>query len=312
MDKQPEEKERTKKKAPSQLGRDRARLLKYRTERKTKNENYNITYGKSDNSTQTKNNTEEKYTQTDPQSDSGIRFFNWKWFTKTKHSRNLKSTLQNTKMSTNRSNIKRDNKISTEEGKIGKQIEDNKKERNKGDTEVKEGQIEPEGKREGAEKDMSGEEEEYDEGKDEEEYEEEEGEQEEKGRRTITLDYSISKSTLDPAYIYTTLEYKYKLTALEDPKLLEVALRFITRNLNEEGEKIQFPVLDEVDRINLKRNNLPTNIQELLNLVDEVFERREEPLDLKKIYRQFVRAHGRTIFNPLEKWPQCYQVVKHA
>jgi hypothetical protein len=59
MDKQPEEKERTKKKAPSQLGRDRARLLKYRTERKTKNENYNITYGKSDNSTQTKNNTEK-------------------------------------------------------------------------------------------------------------------------------------------------------------------------------------------------------------------------------------------------------------
>ena len=92
--------------------------------------------------------------------------------------------------------------------------------------------------------------------------------------------------------------------------MLEVSLRYIIRNLNEEGEKIQFPVLDEVDRINLKRNNLPTNIKELLELVDNVFERREESLDLKKVHKQFVRAHGRTIFNPNEKWPYCYKVVK--
>ena len=94
--------------------------------------------------------------------------------------------------------------------------------------------------------------------------------------------------------------------------MLEVALRFIIRNLNEEGGKIQFPALDEVDRINLKRNNLPTKITELLDLVDTVFERRKESLDLKRIYKQFVRAHGRTVFNLLEKWPNCYQVVKHA
>jgi hypothetical protein len=148
-------------------------------------------------------------------------------------------------------------------------------------------------------------------GQEEKELGEEEIEEEEEEEKKEDQN-SNSQPKFNPNKMYNILEINYKLTSLEDPKLLELALRFITRNLNEEGGKIQFPTLDEVDRIILKRNNLPTVVTELIELVDAVFERRKESLDLKKIYKQFVRAHGRRIFIPQEKWPNCYQIVKHA
>jgi len=82
-----------------------------------------------------------------------------------------------------------------------------------------------------------------------------------------------------------------------------MALHCIVRNLHEEGRKITFPVPNAVDNICSKRNNLPSNPKELLMLVDEVFERREENLDLQEVYREFVQVYGRVVFDPKKPSP---------
>jgi len=122
---------------------------------------------------------------------------------------------------------------------------------------------------------------------------------------------SLEKPSMTQNWNYGIQEKAYKLSILEDPQILVVALRHLVRNLQDEGERITFPIPNAVDRITLKRNNIPTDPGELLLLVDEVFERRAEYLDLNEVHRDFVKAHGRAVLDLRESWPRCYAHTRH-
>lgn len=104
-------------------------------------------------------------------------------------------------------------------------------------------------------------------------------------------------------------EERYRLSILEEPQMLNLALRIIIRKLLINGGNITFPTPDAID-ITLKRNGLPTDPKTLLNLTDLVLARRSESLDLHEVYNDFVRAHGRAVFNLNEPWPQCYGHIR--
>ena len=110
---------------------------------------------------------------------------------------------------------------------------------------------------------------------------------------------------VNPTNIYQNLEHALKLSYLEEPGTLTLALRHIVRNVHEKGTTITFTQIEAVDRIALRSRNLPTDSSELLKLVNLVFERRGETLNIMNVYDQFVRAHGRTTFDPRQKWPLC-------
>ena len=72
------------------------------------------------------------------------------------------------------------------------------------------------------------------------------------------------------------------------------------------GKNITFPTIEEVDKINLRSNGITSDPKDLLDLIDQIFSRREETFQLNNVYRQFVMVYGRITFNPAEKFPACY------
>lgn len=105
---------------------------------------------------------------------------------------------------------------------------------------------------------------------------------------------------------YENLNLNYNLAKLEEPLMLTAALRIIVRNLHPSGKTITFPIIEEVDKINLRANGITSDPQDLLTLIDKVFERRNESFHTNNVYRQFVMAYGRIVFIPAEKYPACY------
>lgn len=132
----------------------------------------------------------------------------------------------------------------------------------------------------------------------------------ETGRREEEVKERRVSLTEDPSEIYRKIEIDARLTRLEDPAILTTALRHLTRHLHQNGSKIAFPVLEAVDRIHLRSHCLPTDSQQLRELVERVFVRREESLNLSEIYNQFVLAHGRLVFDSSKQWPQCHQILR--
>ena len=111
---------------------------------------------------------------------------------------------------------------------------------------------------------------------------------------------------INPVNIYKNLDHALQLSYLEEPSILTMALRHLVRHKHEKGETVTFPQIEAVDRIVLRSKNLPTDPNDLLELVKRVFKRREENFDVGEVYSQFVKAHGRTSFDPRQSWPQCY------
>lgn len=111
--------------------------------------------------------------------------------------------------------------------------------------------------------------------------------------------------------VYQDLEDNMRLSRLEEERNLILALRHLVRNLHEGGGCIAFPTPQAVDRIQLRCSNLPTEPRQLLELVERVFCRRGEYLNLKDIYEDFVRSHGRVVFDNRQGWPQCYALIRH-
>jgi len=114
-------------------------------------------------------------------------------------------------------------------------------------------------------------------------------------------------------WTYNIEENRYKLAVLEDKQILTVPLRRsldVIRKLHGNGDTVTFPIPDAVDRITLKIHNLPNEPGQLLRLIDEVFERRNEDFDLNEVYNDFVRAHGRVLLDIKESWPHCYVHTK--
>ena len=115
----------------------------------------------------------------------------------------------------------------------------------------------------------------------------------------------------DPKALYERAEFNMKLARLEEATNLTMALRHIVRHIHPRGNKIAFPVPVAVDSIQLKCCSLPTEPAELRKLVEMVFRRREEPLDIDELYRDFVITHGRIITDMTKPYPECYAYTRH-
>lgn len=115
----------------------------------------------------------------------------------------------------------------------------------------------------------------------------------------------------DPAIIYRDIEISARLSRLEEAPTLTLALRHLVRTCHPRGSTVTFPVPEAVDRIQLRCHNLPTNPDELQPLVEKVFSRRDEPLDLDELYKQFVMTHGHTAFDHTQKWPVSHVHTRH-
>lgn len=115
-----------------------------------------------------------------------------------------------------------------------------------------------------------------------------------------------SNLSFNPNKFYEDLHLNYNLSKLEEPQMLTAALRIVVRNIHLQGKSITFPIIEEVDKISLRANGITTDPKDLLKLIDKVFERRKESFQMNNVYRQFVMAYGRNVFNPVEKFPACY------
>jgi len=127
-----------------------------------------------------------------------------------------------------------------------------------------------------------------------------------KNEQDETEEVLAKKPKFDAINFYNTMQLDYNLSRMEEPNILTAAMRIIVRNIHPHGKAITFPIIEEVDRINLRANGITTDPKDLLELIDRVFERREEDFQLNNVYRQFVMAYGRIAFNPAEKFPACY------
>uniref|UniRef100_A0A6P7GZU5 Uncharacterized protein LOC114348521 n=1 Tax=Diabrotica virgifera virgifera TaxID=50390 RepID=A0A6P7GZU5_DIAVI len=107
------------------------------------------------------------------------------------------------------------------------------------------------------------------------------------------------------------MEVNMRLSRLEEATILVAALRHIVRKLHQRGDKITFPVPDAVDRIQLKCLNIPTNADELLPLLKQVFSRRGEVFDLEELYSDFVKTYGRIATDYTQKWPMSQIHTRH-
>ena len=116
----------------------------------------------------------------------------------------------------------------------------------------------------------------------------------------------ITSENLKLTAMYENIENSMKLARLEEPAILTIALRHIVRRTHQYGDAVVFPQINAVDRITLRAHNLPTDPKQLHDLVKQVYMRRKEPLNLEEVYKEFVKAHGRIIFDPNQNWPQCY------
>lgn len=106
--------------------------------------------------------------------------------------------------------------------------------------------------------------------------------------------------------MYEDFEINLRISRLEDCKNLGLALRHIIRNKHPKGVSITFPQPEAIDRILLKSANLPTELNALSELVENVYKRRNEKLNIEEVYRQFVQAHGRIVLDPKQKWPHSH------
>lgn len=92
-----------------------------------------------------------------------------------------------------------------------------------------------------------------------------------------------------------------RLARLEEPDVLITALRHLVRKVHPNGSRITFPVPEAEDRIQVKRVNVPTDPVELQKLLETVFKRRRETLNMNELNNDFVKTHGRLTFDMSNK-----------
>ena len=120
-----------------------------------------------------------------------------------------------------------------------------------------------------------------------------------------------NSQTTDGKQIYQDFELMLKLSRVEEEQSLTTALRHLVRHRHTKGTLITFPTPEAVDRIQLRANNLPTDIDKLEDLLHKTFIRREETLDIKKLYKDFVMTHGRLTYDMTKKWPESHIHTRH-
>lgn len=122
----------------------------------------------------------------------------------------------------------------------------------------------------------------------------------------------VNENEINPHKVYGSIELRMKLCRLEEERNLIIALRHLVRLTHEGGKQIAFPTPEAVDRIQLRCSNLPTEPQDLMTLLTQVFERRNEKLNLHETYRDFVRSHGRVVLDHRQQWPNCHTLVRYS
>lgn len=120
-----------------------------------------------------------------------------------------------------------------------------------------------------------------------------------------------NRHTTDGKQIYQDFELMLKLSRLEEAQTLTTALRQLVRHRHPKGKQITFPTPEAVDRIQLRANNLPTDIDKLEDLIHKTFIRREETLDIEQLYKDFVMTHGRLTYDMTKKWPESHIHTRH-
>jgi len=129
-------------------------------------------------------------------------------------------------------------------------------------------------------------------------------------RRELVREKTRHKEEFNPNKFYENLETNYNLSLLEERPLLTAPFRLMVKNMHHNVKNITFIIIEEINKIHLKANGITTDPQDLLNLIDKIFERREEPFQLNNIYRQFVMAYGRIAFNTAENYLACYDQTR--
>ena len=111
--------------------------------------------------------------------------------------------------------------------------------------------------------------------------------------------------------MYDNIENTMRLSRLEEKANLTTALRHIVRSIHPKGKSITFSSPEAVDRLELKSVNLPTNSDELWELINKAFHRRGENIDLERVYGDFVMSHGRITLDPKKEWPHSHIHTYH-
>ena len=112
------------------------------------------------------------------------------------------------------------------------------------------------------------------------------------------LSDSSTLGTRHPLNImYDNLEDIMRFSRLAERGNMIMALRHIVRNLHTHGAQINFSQPEAGDRLELKSLNLPSDPTKLNDLVIKVFRRRDEKVDLQRLYEDFVKSHGRVVYD---------------
>lgn len=128
---------------------------------------------------------------------------------------------------------------------------------------------------------------------------------------TPTKSDSPVQGNMQSGTFYAGIENSMRLRRLEDTPNLTAALRQTVRSKHPKGTGITFPCPEAVDRMLLKSNGLPTDSDELLELVQHAFARRDENFNLEDVYKDLVKTHGRIAFDHTQKWPHSAIHTRH-
>lgn len=110
---------------------------------------------------------------------------------------------------------------------------------------------------------------------------------------------------------YDNLEANLRLSRLENKEIFQTALRYVIRTNHPKGDRICFPTTEQTDRMILRVENLPTDRHELCKLLGEACARRGEGLNLDKLYKDFVRAHGCVFLDSKERGHKCIVFTRY-
>ncbi len=113
----------------------------------------------------------------------------------------------------------------------------------------------------------------------------------------------------NPRDLNNILSRQYQRRTVEEPRYLSLALMFVARH-SERGRSICWPAPEAEQRLRLRVGGLPTKPDELLGLLRETFEEREEELDLGEVVQDYAKQFGRVQMDWLKPGIEAYRVVK--
>lgn len=100
-----------------------------------------------------------------------------------------------------------------------------------------------------------------------------------------------------PVVIYRDIDRSSKL---DETIAANLAMRHLVLLLTQ-GNTITFLIPEAVHRIQFSVKSLHSPM-EMRPLMEKLFSQREGPLELRVLYKQFVKMHGHMAFDHIQKW----------